>query len=318
MQTTTANLTINQLIDRLDTDELRTGCEILEAMATAERCKRLDDALNHRTKQYTLLLDRIVHEHNTSAIIRTADAFGIAEIHRIASNRTYKQKKSKATDYLTSNQAPELAPTIRPNPVASLKPGQDTQQNSGDLDYANTGIAMGSEKWVNIVEHPDEEAALAHLVQQGYKIVVLRSPLSKTTASTRFYRKARNPEPSNSIIDTLPEPRHIKTLPRTEKLVLVLGNECLGASPGIFNSAHYCVYIPMVGFAESFNVSVAASIALYSLTLRDTSDTPLLPLDENEAMRLKLRWLLSSITMGKAVLEERIRERDEGIQIAAR
>jgi len=51
-----------------------------------------------------------------------------------------------------------------------------------------------------------------------------------------------------------------------EKIALLLGEEVEGISPVLRAQCDDLIEIPMVGKKESFNVSVAAGIALYSLT----------------------------------------------------
>lgn len=51
-----------------------------------------------------------------------------------------------------------------------------------------------------------------------------------------------------------------------DKIVLVLGEEVNGITPDMRSQCDDLVEIPMVGQKESFNVSVAAGIALYQLT----------------------------------------------------
>lgn len=52
-----------------------------------------------------------------------------------------------------------------------------------------------------------------------------------------------------------------------EKLVLVLGEEVHGIPPELLAECEDILEIPMRGKKESFNVSVAAAIAIYSLTM---------------------------------------------------
>jgi 23S rRNA (guanosine2251-2'-O)-methyltransferase len=51
------------------------------------------------------------------------------------------------------------------------------------------------------------------------------------------------------------------------KIVLLLGEEVDGISPGLRDLCDDLIEIPMVGRKESFNVSVATGIALYALTI---------------------------------------------------
>lgn len=52
-----------------------------------------------------------------------------------------------------------------------------------------------------------------------------------------------------------------------DKLVLLLGEEVAGISANLRSECDVLLEIPMQGHKESFNVSVAAGIALYQLTL---------------------------------------------------
>ena len=51
-----------------------------------------------------------------------------------------------------------------------------------------------------------------------------------------------------------------------ESFVLVLGEEVSGVEKFLLEACDFIVEIPMTGMKESFNVSVAAGIALYGLT----------------------------------------------------
>lgn len=55
---------------------------------------------------------------------------------------------------------------------------------------------------------------------------------------------------------------------RQVRLALVLGNEVKGISPKILKYCDKKISIPMYGKKESLNVSVAAGVALYTLTNR--------------------------------------------------
>lgn len=50
-----------------------------------------------------------------------------------------------------------------------------------------------------------------------------------------------------------------------KKIAIVVGNEVNGISAGVLKRVDAIVHIPMLGQKESFNVSVAAGIALYAL-----------------------------------------------------
>ena len=54
----------------------------------------------------------------------------------------------------------------------------------------------------------------------------------------------------------------------TQKITLIFGGEKDGLSEIAMNEADGFLKIPMVGFTESFNISVASAIILYNLTKR--------------------------------------------------
>ena len=53
-----------------------------------------------------------------------------------------------------------------------------------------------------------------------------------------------------------------------EKIILILGEEVHGIPKDLLNQCEDIIEIPMTGKKESFNVSVAAGIALYQLSLK--------------------------------------------------
>ena len=57
----------------------------------------------------------------------------------------------------------------------------------------------------------------------------------------------------------------LSEVPQREKVVLLLGEEVAGIAPELHNAVDIFAEIPMRGEKESFNVSVAAGIALYEL-----------------------------------------------------
>lgn len=57
--------------------------EYLETYLTEERKKRFSEVLAHRTKFLTVAVEDVYQLHNTSAILRSCDAFGIQEVHVI-------------------------------------------------------------------------------------------------------------------------------------------------------------------------------------------------------------------------------------------
>jgi len=98
--------------------------------------------------------------------------------------------------------------------------------------------ALGAETMVpfEYQEAPDFES----LKKQGFKIVGLEQ--NERSISLKDYKKP-------------------------DKIVLLLGEEVFGIIDEMINQCDDIIEIPMHGKKESFNVSVAAGIALYALTI---------------------------------------------------
>lgn len=70
------------------------------------------------------------------------------------------------------------------------------------------------------------------------------------------------------IVGTSPDAnsKRIQDLDKSQKLALVFGNEHEGISKEVISRCDELIHIPMLGFTESFNISVSAAICLYELT----------------------------------------------------
>ncbi len=101
-------------------------------------------------------------------------------------------------------------------------------------------VSQGADKWLDIHRWPDPDACAERLVDDGYKLWVA---------------------------DVRPGSLSVDELPWEQRLALVFGNEHAGASDRMRTRATGAFHIPMHGFAESFNVSVAVGICL-ALALR--------------------------------------------------
>lgn len=62
--------------------------EHLETYLTPKRLKRFHDILSQRTKHFTIATEDVYQLHNTSAVIRSCDVFGIQEINIIEEQNT--------------------------------------------------------------------------------------------------------------------------------------------------------------------------------------------------------------------------------------
>jgi tRNA (guanosine-2'-O-)-methyltransferase len=95
------------------------------------------------------------------------------------------------------------------------------------------------------------------------------------------------------IYGTSPDPSSISVfdLEPNEKLALVFGNEHEGISEEVKNQADGLVHIPMLGFTDSFNISVSASIFLFDLVKKaENLNLPDFYLFDEEKQELRMKW----------------------------
>ncbi|SHI28911.1 TrmH family RNA methyltransferase [Algibacter luteus] len=70
--------------------------EHLESYLTASRKRRFDAVLSQRTKHFTVATEDVYQLHNTSAVIRSCDVFGIQEVNIIEERNTKRIDKEIA------------------------------------------------------------------------------------------------------------------------------------------------------------------------------------------------------------------------------
>ncbi len=61
----------------------------LETFLTDHKKALVEEVLNRRTRHATVVVENVYQNHNASAILRTADCFGIQDIHIIENNNEY-------------------------------------------------------------------------------------------------------------------------------------------------------------------------------------------------------------------------------------
>ncbi|MBV6492746.1 MAG: 23S rRNA (guanosine-2'-O-)-methyltransferase RlmB [Turneriella sp.] len=76
----------------------------------------------------------------------------------------------------------------------------------------------------------------------------------------------------------------------SKKYAIALGNERWGLSPWALENADALLALPMLGFTQSYNISVTGAMILYSLTERLRRETDNWKLSEKESEELWETW----------------------------
>ena len=124
---------------------------------------------------------------------------------------------------------------------------QDVHIIENQNEYTvNPDIALGASKWLNLKKYNKEEnntlMCINSLKEEGYRIV------------------ATTPHTNDVNLDSFNL--------ENGKTALLFGSEQPGLSELALDHADEFLKIPMLGFTESFNISVSASIILHHLRLK--------------------------------------------------
>lgn len=138
--------------------------------------------------------------------------------------------------------------------------------------YVSNHVAKGAQKWIdfhnyNKLEH-NTQLCMDNLRKQGYQII------------------ATTPHTDSCILEDFDI---------TKKTAFVFGVEKAGVSDLIMNQADGFLKIPMVGFTESLNVSVAAALILNNITQKLRKSDVDWKLANSEKESIKLEWMKKSI-----------------------
>jgi tRNA (guanosine-2'-O-)-methyltransferase len=143
--------------------------------------------------------------------------------------------------------------------------------------------AQGAQHWLDVWHWGAPEDCAAHLRDAGYRLVAM-----------------------HLHADTVP----IREVDFTAPTALVFGNEEAGVTDEMLAEADAACEVPLPGFTESFNVSVAAAVALYHAQ-QDRLDRQGTHADlSDEAQdRLVARFCLRSVNNARQIIERKLGER---------
>jgi tRNA (guanosine-2'-O-)-methyltransferase len=151
----------------------------------------------------------------------------------------------------------------------------------------NKKISQNADKWLDVRRWSSTADCLAHLEAEGFAIY-----------ATRLGDGARP----------------LGDLSFAGKVALVFGNESRGVSPEALALADAAFVIPMRGFVQSFNVSVAAAIALAKAVERREAERGRHgDLPEADAAALRERFYVLAVKQRARIAKaERVAERRRG------
>ena len=198
-----------------------------EGFLTDNRKSLFKKVLENRTRHFAVVLEDIFQPHNASAVVRTADIFGVQDVHAIENKYTNKVSRH---------------------------------------------VAKGSQKWITSKRYKSDgdntKICLDNLRKEGYQII------------------ATTPHDDSCLL---------QDFDITKKSAFVFGVEAEGVSDFVKEQADGFLKIPMVGFTESLNISVAAAIVLQDVTTKLRNSNIDWQLSQEEKDDLYYDWVKKTI-----------------------
>ncbi|MEL6537475.1 MAG: RNA methyltransferase [Bacteroidota bacterium] len=228
--------------------DLHTQQRLVQYLAeyiTAPRKELIEQVLVQRTRHLTLVMEDIDKPHNAGAVLRTADCFGIQDVHVVEETTAYKHSQK---------------------------------------------VTRGASKWLTLHQYDapagnNTQACIQNLKEKGYQLYVT------------------SPNAEAEGFD------HVDF---SSKVAVLFGTEWFGASEYAMTQAHGLLKLPMYGFTESFNISVAAALTLQGLANRLRSSDVAWQLTEDERAELRLAWYRNSVR-NPEIMEREFLEKQGGI-----
>ena len=200
----------------------------LSPLVTDDRWNRFQQVLAERTQYLTVVLENIYQPLNASAVLRSADCFGIQDVHVIENYNEFTPDRE---------------------------------------------VAMGSSRWLNIQRYNEEEnntlQCIQKLKKEGYRIV------------------ATTPHKNDCNLQDFDLTKG--------KTALLFGTEMEGLTDVALQEADEYLKIPMYGFTESFNLSVAAAVCLQHISHQLRQEKIDWKLSDEYKDQILLNWLRYSI-----------------------
>ncbi len=168
---------------------------VIGPLLTVDRKEKIDTVASERNFNNVVVLENIYDRGNCSAVMRSAEALGFAQLHLIEIGEKFKESQR---------------------------------------------TTAGADKWLEVKKWKSSRACIDQIKSEGKKLIVTH-------------------------LDTTSVP--LSSVDFSGPTALVLGNEKDGVSEEMIQAADVRVAVPMTGFVQSYNISVAAALCFYHIFL---------------------------------------------------
>ncbi len=163
-------------------------------------------------------------------------------------------------------------------------------------------IVMGADKWLDFYYAPRAAGAANsnHAGANGAASVTSHTTHPTLALYDQLRRRGYRIAATCWTNDAIP----LHELDLSSPIALVFGTELTGLTQEAIEGADLRTYIPMYGFTQSFNISVAAALAMRELRLRMSAEHPeVISLKTATQNRILIQWMASSLRLGEDLLK---------------
>lgn len=259
---------------------------IMDATSLDNRIlRKAECAIRNRTSRLIIVIERCTNDHNYSAILRTAEALGVQYVYIIS-----PQSMQSTLDEEEDGDGSETNATLKRSTGQVLKNATKTEvgdrhrhhlfaQVMRDRFHFSTRInanfvcflhlPQNACEWLTVRDFDTTKECLDKLRSDGYQIWATDLGQAAVPLTTEDLK--------------LQLGNDSKLIP--DRLAIVFGTEAVGCSTEMLTSSDLRVYLPLRGFADSLNLSVATALVVHHLFILD----PTIAGGMSEAERKELR-----------------------------
>ncbi|CAB9513345.1 SpoU rRNA Methylase family [Seminavis robusta] len=235
--------------------------------------RKAEAVIQWRTARITVVVERCTNDFNYSAILRTAEALGVQHVWIIDPPLPPTLAEDTNGDIM---EVPTKENAGRPVPTGQFTP----QELKGRAMHHI--FARGAGEWLTVREFQNTTDCIQALKETNHTLWV--TDLSQQAVClTRDVLLQQQQSNNNDSHDPQQSSSSSSILP--PKLAIVFGTEAVGCSEELLQAADLRVYLPLRGFADSLNLSVATALVLHQLFVLDPTIVGDMPPQEQQELR---------------------------------
>ena len=246
--------------------------------------RKAEGAIRLRTSRLVIVIERCTNDHNYSAIHRTAEALGVQHIY-VISPPSLKTLEGGDVDADGDGGGEGNTGTSR---LLAVGKGGRVVKQANQAEVADRALhhlfAQRATEWLEVHEFDSTAECLVALREGGYRVWATDLSQEAVRLEEEDLRAAaaaaaRGGAPGDGGDgDARPIP---------DRLAIVFGTEAVGCTAEMLREADLRVYLPLRGFADSLNLSVATALVVHHLFLLDPTLIGAMPEEERRALRKK-------------------------------